>query len=564
VDSILPPPPVVSAPEVGTTLEFSPFYAWDPVLESFPATAITRYEIAIGTTADITSISKWSSVDLKYNYVASSLLLLDGFTYTFSVRAVDAAGNEGAHATRSWVVNNVNAPWKQQAYFKADKPDPGDFFGTSVDIDGDRMVVGAHYEASNQRGISATGSDDNSSYHSGAAYVYKRGVNGQWQLEAYLKADDAEANDGFGYAVAISGNTILVSAPTEKSLYNSISTSGDNSTAASNVGAVYTFVNNGAGWVRESYIKAPDSAASWVFGFSADIDQDTLVVGARGSGGSNRGAAYVYSRSTGEWKYQQRLTLETLQPNDLFGNRVAVHGSRIAVSSENYQSQGVVAVYEYSQANSIWELTAELQAHNKTDFDYFGASLSIHGDRIAVGAPNEDGNTYAVDSTAPFETSRLSDDNRGAVYIFEKKDTAWTQTAYIKPSNSSYGQQFGSSVALHGSNLAVGAEGEKSNAGSSYYPAPVSTNTQLSWAGAVYVFQIQPNGDYRQSAYLKAPNNSSGIYFGDKLAISNTAIAIGAYPESSQGKDVLNGATAPANSGSSNSGAVYLFEPDIP
>ncbi|MCS6972373.1 MAG: FG-GAP repeat protein, partial [Leptospiraceae bacterium] len=122
-----------------------------------------------------------------------------------------------------------------------------DQFGWSVAISGSTIVVGARWEDSNQTTITnvdSAASMDNSASNSGAVYVFKRDSSGNWSQDAYLKASNAEADDEFGYSVAISGSIIVVGARLEDSNQTTITNtdgmaSPDNS--AGNSGAVYVF-----------------------------------------------------------------------------------------------------------------------------------------------------------------------------------------------------------------------------------------------------------------------------------------------------------------------------------
>ena len=134
--------------------------------------------------------------------------------------------------------------WSQQAYVKAPNAEGYDFFGNSVAISGDTLVVVAEAEDSNQTTITngSTASADNSTAKSGAAYVFVRSGN-SWSQQAYLKTPNAEADDLFGRSVAISGDSVVVGAFHEDSaqttIANGSTASADNS--ASNAGAAYVF-----------------------------------------------------------------------------------------------------------------------------------------------------------------------------------------------------------------------------------------------------------------------------------------------------------------------------------
>ena len=135
----------------------------------------------------------------------------------------DEANNSASNAGAAYVFVRQNDIWSQQAYLKASNTNAGDYFGNSVAISDDTIVVGAYREDSNATGIDGNQSN-NTATNSGAAYVFTR-TNGVWSQQAYLKASNTNAQDEFGYNEAISGDTILIGAALEDS--NAMGVNGD-------------------------------------------------------------------------------------------------------------------------------------------------------------------------------------------------------------------------------------------------------------------------------------------------------------------------------------------------
>ena len=134
----------------------------------------------------------------------------------------------------------VGITWLFAAYLKAPNADPWDYFGISVALDGDTLIVGATREDScSTTPVSTTTSTDHGCSDAGAAYVYDR-VGGTWRFTAYLKAPNAGQDDSFGASVAIDGHTFIVGAHNEGScsVDSSQTVAGDNSCPSA--GAVYT------------------------------------------------------------------------------------------------------------------------------------------------------------------------------------------------------------------------------------------------------------------------------------------------------------------------------------
>ena len=154
--------------------------------------------------------------------------------------ADDSASKVGA----AYVFVRSGTSWSQQAYLKPSNASNEQFFGYSVAISGDTIVVGANGESSAQTTTTngSGASSDISAANAGAAYVFVRSGT-TWSQQAYLKAPNAEANDQFGTSVATSGSTIVVGATFEDSnqttITNGSAASADNS--ATDAGAAYVF-----------------------------------------------------------------------------------------------------------------------------------------------------------------------------------------------------------------------------------------------------------------------------------------------------------------------------------
>jgi hypothetical protein len=500
--------------------------------------------------------------------------------------------------------------WVQDAYLKTSNAEANDNFGSSVAISGSTIVVGAHLEDSNQTTITnddGTASTDNSATEAGAVYVFKRDANGDWIQDAYLKASNAGVGDQFGYSVAISGSTIVVGAYLEDSNQTTItnadgSASSDNS--AANSGAVYVFKRDGSGnWIQDAYLKASNAQANDRFGWSVAISGSTIVVGANqedsnqttitnddgtastDNSATEAGAVYVFKRdANGDWIQDAYLKASNAEANDRFGYSVAISGSTIVVgayledsnqttitnadgsASSDNSAANSGAVYVFKRdANGDWIQDAYLKASNAQANDRFGWSVAISGSTIVVGANQEDSNQTTItndDGTASTDNSATA---AGAVYVFKRDANGdWIQDAYLKASNAEANDYFGSSVAISGSTIVVGAIDEDSSqttiTNTDGQPG-LPDNNSASGAGAVYVFKRDGNGDWIQDAYLKASNAEGGDQFGYSVAISGSTIVVGAFLEDSNQTTITNAdGTASSDNSASNSGAAYVFK----
>ncbi len=185
--------------------------------------------------------------------------------------------NSAYYSGAAYVFVRSGTTWSQQAYLKASNTGADDWFGCSVSLSGDTVVVGAFQEASATTGVNGNQSD-NSAPNSGAAYVFTRSGT-TWSQQAYLKASNTARNDRFGSSVAVSGDTVVVGASVEGSAATGVTgTQSDNSAAYS--GAAYVFVRSGTTWSQQAYLKASNTGNDDRFGGSVAVSGDTVVVGA--------------------------------------------------------------------------------------------------------------------------------------------------------------------------------------------------------------------------------------------------------------------------------------------
>ena len=367
----------------------------------------------------------------------------------------DQASDAAVEAGVVYVFTRNAGVWSQQAYIKASNTDAGDRFGASVALEGDTLAVGAHRESSNATGVN-NDQLNNLANGSGAVYVFTRNA-GAWSQQAYLKASNTEALDGFGAAVALSGDTLAVTAPGEDS--NATGVNGDqHNNLEPFSGAAYVFTRNAGTWSQQAYIKASNAWTQDEFGAALALSGDTLAVGAVGEDSSATGVNGDQSNQGG------------------------------------YASSG--AVYVFTRNAGTWSQQAYIKASNTGFADLFGGSLALSGNTLAVGAGSEASNATGVNGNQANNSLAAS----GAVYVFTRQADTWSQQAYIKASNpgnsdffgngGSSGTSYGTSIALADGTLVVGARGEGSAATGI---GGNQANDNAPQSGAVYVFQIQPH-----------------------------------------------------------------------
>jgi hypothetical protein len=334
--------------------------------------------------------------------------------------------------------------------------------------------------------------------------------------QAYLKGTNNAVNQRFGWSVALDGDTLVVGASGEASCATGINGDQTNTNnSCPSAGAVYVFTRTGGVWSQQAYLKASNTDGFDQFGWSVALSGDTVVVGAKGED----------------------------------SNATGVNGDQANNSAFNSG-----AAYVFTRTGGVWTQQAYLKASNtgtkdQTDTgDQFGWSLALSGDTLVVGTPWENSNATGVNG----DQANNSAPESGAAYVFTRTGGAWTQQAYLKASNTDAGDLFGTSVALSGDTVVVGAVVEDSCAtGINDNQA----NNACGFAGAAYVF-TRTGGLWSQQAYLKASNTQSGDNFGFRVALSGGTLVVGAIEEDSNATGV-NGDQA--DNSTSGSGAAYVF-----
>ncbi|MCB9229523.1 MAG: hypothetical protein H6618_07925 [Deltaproteobacteria bacterium] len=201
-----------------------------------------------------------------------------------------------------------------------------------------------------------------------------------------------------------------------------------------------------------------------------------------------------------------------------------------------------------------------LASGSSNNSDQFGQSTAVSGDTLVVGSINEDCNQTSISALTGGASLSCDDSlsNSGAVWVYRKSGNSWSAEAFIKPSNAGSGDNFGTSVAISGDTLVVGAPYEDSNQTTVTNGASASSDDSNADSGAVYIFS-RSGTTWTQSAYLKAPNNDAGDLFGQRVAIDGDTVIIGATGEDAADTTITNGTTASADNTATDKGAAYIF-----
>ena len=336
--------------------------------------------------------------------------------------------------------------------------------------------------------------------------IYPVTIDPTLAQEAKLTASDAAAGDEFGNSVAINGETAVVGAP------------DDDTAAGNNAGSAYVFVRSGISWSQQAKLTASDAAAFDAFGKSVAIDGNTIVVGADldSDAGSFSGSAYVFVRSGTSWSEQQKLTASDAAAGDQFGISVGISGETVVVGAVADDDGGASSgsAYVFVRSGTSWSQQQKLTASDAASGDFFGFAVTIGGDTVGVGAPqDDDGGT-----------------NSGSAYVFVRSGTSWSQQAKLTASDAAASDIFGrNAMGISGDTLVVGAPSDDTGAGTD--------------AGSAYVF-VRSGTSWSQQAKLTASDAAAGDFFGLSVGISGDTVVASAFLD---------------DDGGTNSGSAYVF-----
>ena len=345
----------------------------------------------------------------------------------------------------------ARAQFNIEKKLKGNDTQKSDAFGYAGGLDDDTAIVGAHWNGTS-RGERTRG----------AAYIFQRDRGGadNWGQFMILKALDKETHDAFGHSVAISGDIAIAGAI------------GDDDACPSDdfcrSGSAYIFDGTSA-FDQVAKLTASDATQGDYFGWSTAVSGDTAIVGATRDDG---GSAYIFQQNNGgtnNWGEVAKLIASDVAIGDRFGTSLSISGNIAIVGArgndDNGTRSGSAYIFERNNGGtSNWGEVAILTASDAAEWDEFGHTVSISGERAIVGAiGNDDGGTHA-----------------GAAYIFTQNQGGannWGELKKLTFSNGNIHQRFGESVSISGETALVGQSTTKlallyTSSGSSLVPEP--------------------------------------------------------------------------------------------
>lgn len=314
------------------------------------------------------------------------------------------------------VFHRIGDTWTQVAKLMATDGDSFDYFGASVGVSGDTIVVGAPNTKQPAPGA-------------GAVYVFT------WNGSSYgsgirINAPDAASADSFGACVAIDGVRIVVGAPSA------------DLPGATNAGKAYLINRVGHIWQTPQVFSASDASADAAYATSVAIRGVTLIVGAPNDDqrAFNAGAAYILTDGGGGVSLAAKIVAADGQNADAFGSSVAIDIDRVIVGSPKDDDLGASSgsAYIFDRMSGVWSQAAKITQTGGRSGDNFGASVAVHSSAAIIGA------TFDDDAGA----------DAGSVTLYERTGGgSWTFRATLGVESTGAGDQFGKCVgmdAFHG------------------------------------------------------------------------------------------------------------------
>ena len=397
------------------------------------------------------------------------------------------------------------SPPCQQVEATAQDAAANDQFGYSIAISGSVCIVGARL-------------DDAPAANSGSAYIFRLDPSSRmWVQEAKLTASDGANGDEFGYSVAIFSNGVSGGGPFGGGGDIAVVGSRHDDDHGTDSGSAYVFQSFGSSWTQVAKLTASDGAAGDQFGYAVAICGDFLIVSARDDDApaTNSGSVYAYHYNGANWVFQNKLTASDAAANDQFGQSVSIastEGGAGAVAiigawhdDSPLQDAGSAYIFRFKSKTQAWTQGAKLTSSDPSASNEFGNAVSI---------------STTPDTELAIVGERFNDDsgiNSGAVHVFRHVDASWIDEAKLAASDGAQDDQFGQSVGIWASNdTAVIGAWHNDQAGTD--------------AGAAYVFHRDPqSGAWFQAAKLVPVEIVAGDTYGACVAISGDRAAVGAY-----------------------------------
>ncbi|ARA93597.1 hypothetical protein AWN76_010805 [Rhodothermaceae bacterium RA] len=318
----------------------------------------------------------------------------DDFAWSLDMHGtqiVVGAPGENQEKGAAYVFEYDGATWVQTARLAPEGVLRGDRFGSSVAIDSDRLLIGAHLKDRSH--------PDSAELLRGAGVVYYfERQEGRWVLRQEIEPEDPAAFKAFGAALDLHGDQVIVGAMGD----------GKVNAITDGPGAAYVFTLRGGAWQQTAKLVAPAPDPKSQYGNAVGITDERAVVSAFGfdyDGFNSAGALFTYARTGDAWRFDSRLTPSDAENYAYFGEQVTIYDNRVA-SASIFKNEGAGVVYLFEAQEETWVEVAQLEAPEPSPSDFFGEDVALTEEHLVVGAPGTDG-------------------DKGVAYVLRRDGTGW-------------------------------------------------------------------------------------------------------------------------------------------
>jgi len=389
----------------------------------------------------------------------------------------------GSNVGAVYVFRRDALVWQQVTKLIALDGQPGAYFGNSVAIDGDTIVIGARRDGS-------------AGLNSGSVYVFRE-LEGAWVQEAKLTASDAASGDRFGVSVAIEGNTVVVGAN-----YKWVPGQG------ARVGCAYIFERSEDVWQEVAKLTADDPQTDDYFGSLVAISDGIVAIGTPYDDdefGNNVGSISFFEMQQGVWAQTEKFLNNDDPAAGIIGNLFILLGDWLVIGKPDDDEAGnnAGAILVYERIDSVWELSSKIFPDDPVSQHRFGFSVAFYDDVLVAG-------TYFGSKASEIDTA----------YLFRKFGDTWEQIVKLTDGDDAGGDNFGTTVAVDGETAIIGARTdnliESSGTGAAYFVTLPQSN-DCNGNTVLDQCESDADGDGTIDACDNCPNQLTGDVNGDSL-----------------------------------------------
>jgi FG-GAP repeat/Bacterial Ig domain len=404
-----------------------------------------------------------------------------------------------------YVFVKISGEWQIEAVLMDNSPTTVEYFGSAVEIQGDCLMVGNPQDVK-----MSTTPGDLTLYRFGSVTCFRRSTSG-WTAEAKMRPTipSASSSDQFGSSISLRGNTILIGA----SQYTTATTS-PGGTSYNTPGAGFLFSKVNGTWVQQARLMVKGSKSYWKVGASVALGDGRLFMSAPQHYDANYhyGRIFEFTGSGTTWKAGSSIGPSAWEGNETFGSSIALDGDCLLVGSLADNAGSGQNARVFRRSGSTWQQEATLVAPDAADgrVHTFGVHVALKGDLALVSDPSD----YV-----------LGQPSGGSIQVFRKQGGAWSPTQKLIAPDASYYANFGTPIVTDGTFVLTAATNETI--------ANPLTGDITDYRGSVYLFEL--GEAYRTLEVIRQDNFSDELTFlpraGHTLSFPWTVVGGSNFPE---------------------------------